>query len=324
LIPLCAVLALTSFAKTAARNRDRRASPRRPTPGQVQGRRATKDDAATAKDAAIVAIDKFIASNTPSKKPDDWRMSLAAPPKLTFTKDAQYEWRLKTNKGAISIRLMPNVAPMHVSNTIYLARLGFYDSLKFHRVITGFMAQGGCPLGTGSGGPGYKFDGELDPNVKHDNPGTLSMANGGPGTDGSQFFLTFASAHHLDGKHTIFGQVIAGMETLKALEACGSESGATSEQLIIEQTWIVVVPSTREPSPPTRPGPPRIRRRRAESRPDRARGRRPLVIHPAVKRGRSSKTAHYVTFARALADAGVTDVKGFADPTAVTCCRRPG
>jgi len=256
LIPLCAVLALTSFAQDGGKKPGPASKPKATdTKDKSKAAERPKDDAATAKDAAIVAIDKFIASNTPSKKPDDWRMSLAAPPKLTFTKDAQYEWRLKTNKGAISIRLMPNVAPMHVSNTIYLARLGFYDSLKFHRVITGFMAQGGCPLGTGSGGPGYKFDGELDPNVKHDNPGTLSMANGGPGTDGSQFFLTFASAHHLDGKHTIFGQVIAGMETLKALEACGSESGATSEQLIIEQTWIVVVPSNTGAKPADKAGP---------------------------------------------------------------------
>ena len=161
----------------------------------------------------------------------------------------QYEWHLKTNKGAISIRLMPDVAPMHVSSTLYLARLGFYDTLKFHRVIKGFMAQGGDPLGSGSGGPGYQFDGEFSTAVKHDKPGMLSMANRGPGTDGSQFFLTFVPTPHLDGKHSIFGEVIAGMEVVKALEAAGSQSGATTEPLSIEQSWIVVVPVPKPAKP---------------------------------------------------------------------------
>lgn len=201
-----------------------------------------KDDALTAKDAAIVAIDKFIKTKGPAKKQDNWRTSLVAPPQLTFDKNLQYEWRMKTNKGLITIKLMPEVAPMHVSSTIYLARLGFYDGLKFHRVITRFMAQGGCPLGTGTGNPGYKFDGEFDPKVKHDKPGLLSMANAGPGTDGSQFFLTFVPTPHLNGKHTIFGEVVSGMNVVEALEAGGSQTGATTEPLSIEQSWIVVQP----------------------------------------------------------------------------------
>jgi cyclophilin family peptidyl-prolyl cis-trans isomerase len=94
-------------------------------------------------------------------------------------------------QGPIDVKLLPDVTPMHASSTIYLTRLGYYDGLAFHRVIPGFMAQGGCPLGTGTGGPGYEYDGEFSPTVKHDKPGILSMANRGPGTDGSQFFLTF-------------------------------------------------------------------------------------------------------------------------------------
>ncbi len=135
---------------------------------------------------------------------------------------------------------MPDIAPMHVSSTIYLARLGFYDGVIFHRVITGFMAQGGDPLGQGIGGPGYNYDGEFSPSARHDRPGLLSMANAGPGTDGSQFFLTFVPTPHLDDKHTIFGEVIEGMETVKELEKRGSGSGSTSEELLMQSTTISV------------------------------------------------------------------------------------
>ena len=120
------------------------------------------------------------------------------------------------------------------------ARLGFYDGLSFHRVITNFMAQGGDPLGNGTGGPGYQFAGEFDPNTKHDKGGKLSMAKAGPGTDGSQFFLTFVATPWLDGKHSIFGEVIEGLDALKALEAAGSPSGRTSEPLRMEKVTIEV------------------------------------------------------------------------------------
>ena len=113
-------------------------------------------------------------------------------------------------------------------------------AFAFHRVISGFMAQGGCPLGTGTGSPGYKFGGEFSPTVKHDVPGLLSMANAGPGTDGSQFFLTFVPTPWLDGKHTIFGRVVEGLDVLKVLEAVGSPSGATSEPLKMEKVTIEV------------------------------------------------------------------------------------
>jgi cyclophilin family peptidyl-prolyl cis-trans isomerase len=135
---------------------------------------------------------------------------------------------------------MPDVAPMHVSSTIYLTRLGFYDGVIFHRVISGFMAQGGDPLGTGTGGPGYDYDGEYAPSARHDRPGLLSMANAGPGTDGSQFFLTFVPTPHLDDKDTIFGEVIEGMDTVQALEKRGSDSGRTTTQLVMTSTEIGV------------------------------------------------------------------------------------
>jgi cyclophilin family peptidyl-prolyl cis-trans isomerase len=188
----------------------------------------------------VAAIDKFIADKKIDKSKEGWKTGLPKPDKVKFDAAKNYFWDLKTNKGAIRIKLMPTVAPMHVSSTIYLTRLGFYDSVVFHRVISGFMAQGGDPLGRGFGGPGYKYDGEFDAKVKHDKPGLLSMANAGPGTDGSQFFLTFVPTPHLDGKHTIFGAVVEGMDTVKALEQKGSQSGQTTEKLFIESATISV------------------------------------------------------------------------------------
>jgi cyclophilin family peptidyl-prolyl cis-trans isomerase len=129
---------------------------------------------------------------------------------------------------------------MHVTSFMYLTRLGFYDDLAFHRVITNFMAQGGDPAGNGTGGPGYEFDGEFSAGVRHDRPGLLSMANRGPGTDGSQFFLTFIPTPWLDGKHTIFGEVVEGMDVLQSLEAAGSPSGRTSQPLKMEKVTIEV------------------------------------------------------------------------------------
>ncbi len=191
-------------------------------------------------DPALAAIDQFIAEQAIDSQAAGWRERLPAPPQVTCDAERRYLWRLTTNKGEITVRLMPEVAPMHVSSTLYLTRLGFYDGLPFHRVIPGFMAQGGCPRGTGTGGPGYQYAGEFDPATRHDRPGLLSMANAGPGTDGSQFFLTFVPTEWLDGKHTIFGEVTAGMETLQALERCGSPNGQTSEPLRIERAEIVV------------------------------------------------------------------------------------
>ena len=111
---------------------------------------------------------------------------------------------------------------MHVTSTIYLTNLGFYDGLTFHRVIPGFMAQGGDPSGNGTGGPGYEYDGEFKGGAKHDKPGTLSMANAGPGHRRQPVFLTFVPTGYLDGKHTVFGETVKGTETLKALESAGS------------------------------------------------------------------------------------------------------
>ena len=116
---------------------------------------------------------------------------------------------MNTSKGVIHLRLFPQQAPVTVASFVNLAKRGFYDGLSFHRVIDNFMIQGGCPLGSGTGGPGYKFEDECHPELRHDAPGKLSMANAGPGTNGSQFFITHIETSWLDGKHTVFGSVIS-------------------------------------------------------------------------------------------------------------------
>lgn len=185
-------------------------------------------------------IDDFIASAGIDRSKSSWRTQLPKPPRFEFEPGRTWRARMRTNKGEIVIRLLADAAPMHVSSFAYLARLGFFDGLSFHRVITGFMAQGGCPLGTGTGGPGYRFDGEFASGLKHDRPGLLSMANAGPGTDGSQFFLTFVPTPWLDGKHTIFGATESGDDVMRALEAAGSQSGRTSEALTLESVVIEI------------------------------------------------------------------------------------
>ena len=115
---------------------------------------------------------------------------------------------INTNKGIIKLNLFYKEAPITVSNFVNLAKRGYYNKLSFHRVINDFMIQGGCPLGTGTGGPGYQFDDEFHPDLKHEKPGILSMANAGPGTNGSQFFITHIETPWLDNNHTVFGSII--------------------------------------------------------------------------------------------------------------------
>jgi len=162
-----------------------------------------------------------------------WKVQLKKPDMMTFDKNKDYFWILETNKGVIKLKLMPDVAPMHVTSTIFLTKKGFYDGLTFHRVIPGFMAQGGDPLGNGTGGPGYQYDGEFNDSVRHDKPFLLSMANAGPGTDGSQFFITFEPTPSLDGKHTIFGSVVEGEDVVKKLEAAGSTGDGKPKEILV-------------------------------------------------------------------------------------------
>jgi cyclophilin family peptidyl-prolyl cis-trans isomerase len=128
-----------------------------------------------------------------------------------------YSAHFVTERGEFDVELFAADAPLTVENFVNLARAGFYDGTTFHRVIPGFMAQGGDPTGTGRGGPGYQFGDELGSSRRHDAAGVLSMANAGPNTNGSQFFITFGPTPHLDGKHTVFGRVTDGMDVVNAL-----------------------------------------------------------------------------------------------------------
>jgi len=121
-----------------------------------------------------------------------------------------------TVRGPIRVELLPDKAPLTVANFVNLARRGFYDGLNFHRVIADFMIQGGCPEGTGRGGPGYRFEDETDNSVRHER-GVLSMANAGPNTNGSQFFITHVPCPWLDGRHTVFGKVIEGQDVVDSI-----------------------------------------------------------------------------------------------------------
>jgi peptidyl-prolyl cis-trans isomerase B (cyclophilin B) len=127
---------------------------------------------------------------------------------------------LRTSKGDIKLRLFADKAPVTVANFVNLSKRGYYDGLTFHRVIANFMVQGGCPNGTGTGGPGYRFEDECTPELRHDAPGKLSMANAGPGTNGSQFFITHVATPWLDGRHTVFGEVVdsADQDVVNAIE----------------------------------------------------------------------------------------------------------
>ena len=140
-----------------------------------------------------------------------------APPAMEIDPEKNYTARMETDKGEMVIELFANKAPKTVNNFVFLARQGFYDDVIFHRVIDNFMAQGGDPTGTGTGGPGYKFEDEFDSSLKHDKPGMLSMANAGPNTNGSQFFITHVPTPWLDKKHSVFGQIKEGMDVLMSI-----------------------------------------------------------------------------------------------------------
>lgn len=250
LFGLCALLPAQGGEKPKTQEPVKVTNPAKP---EDKGKDAQGKDPAVA-DPAIQAIDKFIAEKNIDKKADGWKSRLPMPPKLTFDANTDYFWNIDTELGPIKIRYYPDSAPMHVSSGIYLTRLGFYDGLTFHRIIPGFMAQGGDPAGNGSGGPGYKFPGEL-PNVnKHAKPGILSMANAGPGTDGCQFFITFKPQPGLDAGYTVWGEVVDGMDTVKALEGKGNpnqaENGAMKTPIKINKALITVAPKAKPADKP--------------------------------------------------------------------------
>lgn len=161
-------------------------------------------------------------ADAPQKK------SYSSPPPMIIDTAKQYTAVIETEKGDLVLELFASDVPMTVNNFVFLARDGFYDGTTFHRVIPNFMAQGGDPTGTGSGNPGYFFPDEI---TEHTHvAGALSMANAGPDTNGCQFFITYARQPHLDGKHSVFGQLVEGMDVLERIEA-----GDTILRIVIEE-----------------------------------------------------------------------------------------
>lgn len=145
------------------------------------------------------------------------QLQWSTPPTMVIDQQKSYTAIFHTNNGDIKLHLHADKVPKTVNNFVFLSRAGFYNGTTFHRVIKDFMAQGGDPTGTGSGGPGYRFADEFHPKLRHDKPGVLSMANAGPGTNGSQFFITHVPTPWLDNKHSVFGEVIEGIDVLLSI-----------------------------------------------------------------------------------------------------------
>lgn len=141
-----------------------------------------------------------------------------SPPEMSIDTGKTYRVTMNTNRGTIGLELYPEHAPKTVNNFVFLAREGFYDGVAFHRVIDDFVIQGGDPTGSGAGGPGYRFEDETQGNPLTHQTGVISMANAGPNTNGSQFFITHSPQPHLNGRHTVFGKVVSGMDVVNAIE----------------------------------------------------------------------------------------------------------
>ena len=168
----------------------------------------------------------------------------ATPPAMTINPEHKYTATIDTAKGKIVVELFAKDAPLTVNNFVFLARERFYNGTTFHRVIPDFMIQGGDPTATGAGGPGYKFADEVGPDKPHHKVGTLSMANAGPGTNGSQFFITHIATTWLDGKHTVFGQTTEGQDVVNAIA-----KGDMINTITIEE--VPATPQTALPAPTT-------------------------------------------------------------------------
>ncbi|MCZ7544639.1 MAG: peptidylprolyl isomerase [Anaerolineae bacterium] len=151
----------------------------------------------------------------------------ASPPEMSLDPETDYRATFVTEKGDIVVDLLEDEAPVTVNNFVFLARQGFYNNTTFHRVLPGFMAQAGDPSGTGTGGPGYRFEDETDNGLTFDGPGLLAMANAGPNTNGSQFFITYAPVEGLNGQHTIFGRVLEGQSIAESLTPRDPEANPT-------------------------------------------------------------------------------------------------
>jgi len=194
------------------------------------------DEASSAPDGAASAPDEAASDSAEAEngeaaalEPAERNNMYDAAPEMTIDTEAVYYATFKTEKGDMRIRLFADQAPITVNNFIFLARDGYYNNTHFHRVLENFMAQGGDPTGSGAGGPGYQFQDETVPDLQFDRAGLLAMANAGPDTNGSQFFITFAETPWLNGNHTIFGEVVEGTDVLFSLTIRDPMAAGASE-----------------------------------------------------------------------------------------------
>ncbi|HQE93062.1 MAG TPA: peptidylprolyl isomerase [Anaerolineae bacterium] len=194
-----------------------------------QGQSATPETSPTA--APTAAVPATASSGMPAD-PAARNGMYTTPPPMTIDPAKTYIATIETEKGNIVVQLYADKAPTTVNNFVFLARQGFYDNTTFHRVMADFMAQAGDPTGSGSGGPGYQFADEFDDSLKFDGPGVMAMANAGANTNGSQFFITFVETPWLNGKHTIFGKVIEGLDILPSISLRDPQTATTPGDLI--------------------------------------------------------------------------------------------
>ena len=207
------------------------------TPGQTE---AASTDEMTSGTPAAEGTAEPAATPTIVSAPQSGRIQNSGPPAMTLESGADYFADFRTTQGNFRVQLLATQAPVTVNNFVFLAQQGFYNGLTFHRVIENFMIQGGDPTGTGGGGPGYQFEDEIVPGLVFDTPGKLAMANSGPGTNGSQFFITTVPADWLNGRHTIFGTVAQGQSVVDAISRVPTGGrDAPVQSVVIEQIDIV-------------------------------------------------------------------------------------
>lgn len=220
---------------------------------------STATDAGTGTEASggptVAPPDEVAEGGASDIQPVERNGMYSAAPEMTIDPSKYYYATLKTAKGDIEVQLFAERAPVTVNNFVFLAREGYYNNTSFHRVLADFMAQAGDPTGTGSGGPGYQFGDEFDPSLTFDREGLLAMANAGPGTNGSQFFITFGPTEWLNNRHTIFGEVVEGLDILDALTLRDPNTGPDFEGDTLYTIIIEESDSSELPPPPPTPTP---------------------------------------------------------------------
>ena len=214
-------------------------TPAAETPGSTQPPEATVAPVVADTSPAAPTITQPPTSTISVARPSG-RVTYSSPPQMTLDSSSDYAADFRTNYGNFRVRLLQGQTPITVNNFVFLAQQGYYDGLTFHRVIEDFMIQGGDPTGNGTGGPGYVFQDEIVPGLVFDAPGKLAMANGGPGTNGSQFFITTVPTPHLNGNHTIFGVVAEGQAVVDAISSVTTGARNSPQQpVIIERIDII-------------------------------------------------------------------------------------